>query len=67
MQSELALHLDQLLARLREEKALLDQAIVDLERLSQGRKRPRGRPPGRQSSANRFSPVHAAMAGADIG
>jgi hypothetical protein len=66
LQSDLALHLDQLLDRLREEKALLDQAIMDLERLNQGRKRPRGRPPGGSSGATRFSRERA-IAGADIG
>jgi hypothetical protein len=67
MQSDLALHLDKLLAKLRAEKALVDQAIVDLERLEQGRKRPRGRPPGRSGSEQRLSRERAAAAGGDIG
>ena len=64
MESDLALHLDTVLTRLRQEKDLLDQAIVDLERLDTGRKRPRGRPPGR-NGVPRFN--RTAAASGDIG
>ncbi|SPE43150.1 hypothetical protein SBA3_820015 [Candidatus Sulfopaludibacter sp. SbA3] len=68
MQSDLVLHLDKVVAKLREEKVLLDQAITDLERLAQGRKRPRGRPAGRSSGLQRPGRLHAAAAaGGDIG
>ncbi|MDR3702036.1 MAG: hypothetical protein P4L56_20475 [Candidatus Sulfopaludibacter sp.] len=44
----------------------MDQAILDLERLQQGQKRPRGRPAGRSGGATRFSRERA-IAGVDIG
>lgn len=67
MQSELATHLEQLLERLRQERDLLDQVILDLERLNQGRKRPRGRPPGKANSEHRPNRTHLAAGSTDIG
>jgi hypothetical protein len=67
MQHDLALHLDKILAQLREERDLLDQAILDLERLHEGRKRPRGRPPGQKTSAHRLTRAPRSVAGGDIG
>ncbi|HWC97347.1 MAG TPA: hypothetical protein VG456_11370 [Candidatus Sulfopaludibacter sp.] len=55
MQNDLALHLDEVLAQLRAEKALLDQVIGNLERLDVGRKRPRGRPAGRSRPAHKLT------------
>lgn len=67
MQSDLTLHLEKVLSRLREERDLLDQAILDLERLDQGRKRPRGRPAGRSSGEKRPNRTQSHGAGGDLG
>jgi len=55
MEADLALYLEKILGQLREERKLIEQAIADLERLQQGRKRPRGRPPGRSNSTSRVN------------
>jgi hypothetical protein len=48
------------LAQLRQERDLLDQVILALEALAQGRKRGRGRPPGRMTdSARSIPPIRA--------
>jgi hypothetical protein len=44
MKVDLTMHLEQILTQLRAERALLDQAIANLEGLAVNRKRPRGRP-----------------------
>lgn len=66
MQSDLMSHLDRVLEELREQRALIDRAIMDLERLEQGRKRPRGRPPGRSNGAH-LARFHTAGSGNEIG
>lgn len=67
MQPDLALHVEQVLARLRQERELLTQVIADLERLDLGRKRSRGRPPGRLNVHRQIDRVRTAGAGDEIG
>ncbi len=63
MQLDLTLHLERILAQLRTERELLDQAIANLEGLAVKRKRPRGRPPGRLNLEESESRTRAAGTG----
>ena len=54
------MNFDSVLAGLRQERDLLDQVILALEALAQGRKRGRGRPPGRVAdNARSIPPIRA--------
>jgi hypothetical protein len=54
------MNFDSVLTDLRQERDLLDQVILALEALAQGRKRGRGRPPGRVAdSARSIPPISA--------
>ena len=64
MEANLTVYVEKLVEQLQEERQLIDQAIFDLERLQQGRKRPRGRPPGRSNASSRLSRPRVWTAGA---
>jgi len=66
MKTDLSSHVEHILEQLRAERALLDQAIADLQNLTEHRKRPRGRP-RKIPSAPSDSRVRVATASAGIG